>query len=35
MALKLFSDTEVEILKNNQYTYNITNRSIKFTAKFK
>jgi hypothetical protein len=35
MALKLFTDTEVEILKNNQYTYNVTNRSIKFTAEFK
>lgn len=35
MALKLFTDTEVEILKNNQYTYTVTNRSIKFTAEFK
>jgi len=35
MALKLFTDTEVEILKINQYTYTVTNRSIKFTAEFK
>ncbi|MFA5036368.1 MAG: HTH domain-containing protein [Candidatus Izemoplasmatales bacterium] len=35
MALKLFTDTEVEILRINQYTYNVTNRSIKFTTEFK
>jgi len=35
MALKLFTDDEAEILKNNQYTYSVTNRSIKFTTKFK
>ncbi len=35
MALKLFTDTEVEILKNNLYTYTVTNRSIKLTAEFK
>lgn len=35
MALKLFTDDEVEILKNNKYTYSVTNRSIKFTVEFK
>lgn len=35
MALKLFTDTEVETLKNNKYTFSVTNRSIKFTVEFK
>lgn len=35
MAQKLFTDDEVEILKNNKYTYSVTNRSIKFTVEFK
>jgi len=35
MAQKLFTDDEVEILKNNKYTYSVTNRSIKFTTEFK
>lgn len=35
MAIKLFSNEDVEILKNNKYTYNATNRTIKFTVEFK
>lgn len=35
MALKLFSNKEIQILKSNKYTYTITNKSIKFTTEFK
>lgn len=35
MALKLFSDEEIQTLKSNKYTYTVTNKSIKFTAEFK
>lgn len=35
MAIKLFSNEDIEILKNNKYTYNVTNRTIRFTVEFK
>jgi len=35
MSLKKFTREEIEILKNNKYTYSVTENAIRFTAEFK
>jgi len=35
VAQKLFTDDEIEILKNNKYTYSVINWLIKFSVEFK
>ena len=35
MGIKKFNREEIEILKNNKYTYRVSENSIKFTVEFK
>lgn len=35
MGIKKFNKDEIEILKNNKYTYKVSENSIKFTVEFK
>ncbi|MDD5933152.1 MAG: transposase [bacterium] len=35
MGIKKFNENEIEILRNNKYTYRVSENSIKFTVEFK